>query len=416
MALVSTFFFSRILGRTVLSESGDVLGKVRDIAIDTTYVRPKAVALSLKTPSGISTIDFSTVRIAKKRGQYFLKCPQLIPYTLNEEHCFFLGKFVLDRQLVDMNGHKLVRVNDLRLAVLGDATYLVAVDVGVEGLLRRLGVAKPIKKLIKPFGMTLSTHYILWDDVEAVDFGHAGIRLGKSTSNLDKLHPADLADIIEDMDRNTQMKIFASLDDEKAADVLEELETDAQISLLESLSVEKAADLLEKMPADEVADILDEMHEDTAEALLNEMESEASEEVRELMEYPDNSVGSIMTTDYFCFSEDSTVDDILKELRKLKPESDTIYYLYIIDADGKLVSTVSIRDLLVSEPETELRHITNKNVVFVYDTDKIDSLNEILSKYSLLAVPVVDEDKILLGMVIINDVMHNLLRARRKRM
>jgi Mg/Co/Ni transporter MgtE len=220
---------------------------------------------------------------------------------------------------------------------------------------------------------------------------------------------------MEDLDKHNQIKIFTSLDENKAADVLEELETDAQVQVLENLTISKAADVLEKMPADEVADILGEMEDDFAEEILKEMEHDASQEVRELMEYSDNAVGSIMSTDYISFNENMSVNDVLAELRRTKPEPDTIYSLYIVDDKERLTATVSLRDIVIAEPGTKIKEIMNENVLYVYDNDKIDSINEIISKYNLLALPVVDKDKTMLGMVIINDVVYNLLKARRKR-
>jgi Mg2+ transporter MgtE len=321
----------------------------------------------------------------------------------------------LTKQIVDIDGRKLVRVNDLRLASLEAGVLVVAVDVGIEGLLRRLGIAKQVKKILKPFSKSVPSKLILWDEVETIDFTNKGIKLSKAFSKLSTLHPSDLADIIEDMDSKTQAEIFASLDEEKAADVLEELETDAKIKVLESLSVEKAADVLEKMPADEVADLLDEIDEDKAEELLDEMENEASEEVRELMEYPDTSVGSLMATDYISFSDKMTVNDTILELRRLKPESDTIYYLYVVDSRERLIGTVSLRDIIVSCPDTTLSSIMNKNVIHVCDNDKIDSLAEIISKYSLLAIPVVDEEMKMMGVVVIDDVVYDLMKRKKRK-
>lgn len=415
MALVSTFYFSRIIGNKVYSQSGSPIGKLKDLIVDMDFVRPKVVGARLSTSKGVLIVDFSPFKIEKISGQYNIQCSELNEYKQDGKKIFYLAKNILDKQIIDMNGRKLVRVNDLRLAILADGTYLVAVDVGFEGLLRRLGIAKPLKKLLKPIGITLPSHLILWDEVETVDFGHAGIKLSKDYSNVEKLHPSDLADIIEDMDRNTQIAVLSSLDEEKAADVLEELEPEIQKSVVENLPLDKAADLLEKMPADEAADILDKLREDKVEELLQEMEEEASDDIRELMEYPENSVGSIMTTDYISFNENETVDQTIKELRRLKPEPDTIYYLYIVNSSGKLVATVSLRDLIVAEPETKLKQIMNPNVLYVLDEDKIESLNEIIAKYSLLAVPVVNSEKEMLGVVIINDVVHNLLKTRRRR-
>jgi len=416
MAFVTTFYFSRIVGNKVYSQSGSFLGKLKDLIVEVDFIRPKVVAVRLNTEKGLILIDFSCFSIEKISGQYKLKCSELKEYMPDGKKIFYLKKSILDRQIIDMNGRKLVRVNDLRLAILANGTYLVAADVGFEGLLRRLGVAKPLKKLLKPIGITLPSHLILWDEVQTIDFGNAGIKLSKDYSNLEKLHPSDLADIIEDMDRITQIAVLSSIDEEKAADILEELEPEIQRSVVESLPLNKAADLLEKMPADEAADILDELGEDKAEELLEEMEEEASDDIRELMEYSEKSVGSIMTTDFISFYENQTVDQTIKELRNLKPEPDTIYYLYIVNTNGKLIATVSLRDIIVAEPETKLNQIMNSNVLYVLDEDKIESLNEIIAKYSLLALPVVNSEKVMVGVVIINDVVHNLVRNRRKRL
>jgi Mg/Co/Ni transporter MgtE len=169
------------------------------------------------------------------------------------------------------------------------------------------------------------------------------------------------------------------------------------------------------MPADEVADILDDLEKEKVEELLDEMEDTASDEVRELMEYPDNSVGSLMTTDFFSFNENMTVDDTLKELRRLKPPSDTIYYLYVLDDQEHLVATVSLRDLIVAEPSTTLSEIMNRKVIKVNDNDRIDSLAEIISKYNLIAIPVIDQEQKMAGMVIIDDVVFTLLKTRRRK-
>ncbi len=145
------------------------------------------------------------------------------------------------------------------------------------------------------------------------------------------------------------------------------------------------------------------------------MEKTASEEVRELLEYDNDEVGSLMTTDYIAFNKNMTVMDTILELRKSKPESDTIYYLYIVDENEKFIATVSLRDIIVSQPETELSEIMSEKSIFVTDTDNVDSIAEIISRYNLLAVPVVDKDNTMLGMVVIDDIVYNLLRATRRR-
>lgn len=411
----TTFYLSRVIGKKVFTDGGGLLGTLSDIAVNFEATMPQVAALVLKSGGKEIIADYINFTLTEEKGQFIFKCHELIVFPALAENTLLLKKYVLDRQLVDINGRKLVRVNDLRLAVMSAGTFLVAVDVGFEGLMRRLGVAKTLKGLLGLFGAKMPDKIILWHEVETVDIGHAGIKLSKAYSKLETMHVSDLADILEDMDIKMQAEVFSSLDAEKAADVLEELETEAQLTVLDSMSVEKAADLLELMPADEVADILEEMEEEKAQELLSEMESEASEEVRELMEYEDYEVGSIMTTDFIAYKISMTVRDVIEELRRLKPEASSIYYLYIVDEKEHLTATVSLRDLIVSTPETKIDEIMNTKMIYVYDTDEIESIGEIISKYNLLAVPVVDKDMELLGMVVIDDIVYNLLRARRRR-
>jgi Mg/Co/Ni transporter MgtE len=249
----------------------------------------------------------------------------------------------------------------------------------------------------------------LWDDVETFDTTNFNIKLSHSISKLQLLHPSDLADIIEEMGSLSRKKVFESLDEEKAADVLEEMEPYAQAQLIESLSISKAADLLEKMPADEVADLMDELGDEKVELLLNEMKKESSAEVRELLEYDDKEVGSLMTTDYLSFRETMTIEDTLNELRKQKPEADMIYSLFITDQEEKLIATVSLRDLVISLPAQKLSEIMDKHTISVQDEDQIDKLAAIILKYDLLAIPVTDSKNTLMGMIVIDDIIEDLM-------
>jgi magnesium transporter len=415
---IINFYLSRVENARIVSSEGDRIGKLKDLAIDMTLSKPKVVTARIKTHQGLQLLDFSHFTVTKQKRQYVFICSAVKESAAPLENLIFLKQNVLDRQIVDMNGKKIVRVNDVRLAVLSAGTFAVAVDVGLEGLLRRLSFAKPLSMIMKQFKVSLPAKFILWDDIGTVDFSnttYTGITLSKAYEKLARLNPSDLADIIEDLDKNAQMAVFKSLDDERAADVMEELEHEAQVHVIKNLSTEDAADILEIMPADEVADILDGLGEDKAEELLKEMETSASDEVRGLMEYENDTVGSIMSTDYISFHAFWTVDQALRELRRLKPESSWAYYLYILDEQQRLVATVSLRDVVISEPETRLEEIMNTDVTFVYDEDRIHSIAEIISKYNLLCVPVVDKEEHMLGVVVIEDVVYDLLKSRRRR-
>jgi len=422
MTSQTTFYFSQFAGRKFFDPSGETLGKISDFLIDVRgwsaesqeLQRPRVLAIKVRQGKELKTFEFQNVEIRKYKGALQFICKELKELnTENLQNCIWLKENILDKQIVDLEGIKLVRVNDIRMVMIPSGTYALAVDVGIEGLLRRLGVLTPISKFVESFGLNLPDKLILWDDIEAVDFSNSSIKLSKASSKLNTLHPSDLADIIEDLDKASRAYVFSTLDEEKAADVLEELEPEVQAHIVESLPVGKVADVLEKMPADEVADIMDELGIKKAEELLNEMEDESSKEVRELLEYPDKVVGSIMSTDYMTFSSDLTVEETFRALRKEKPEPSYIYSIFVVDNKDKLVSAVSLGELVISDPLLTLGQIMKRNPVTVFDDDDIDSLAEIVSKYNLLAVPVINRSQELEGVVVIEDIVEDLLDKRK---
>ena len=419
MTSFTTFYLSRIIGIKVLDSQGNFMGYVRDLLIlfnqtEQSFGRPYVIGIKLKKGKQIGIYSFIHFRVEKYKGKISVFCKQLVELaseTINEG--LFLADVILDKQIVDLNGRKLVRVNDVRLVSVSESTHVIAVDIGIEGLLRRIGISKQLKFLLSLFRISIPSKFILWEDVEAVDFSNLNIKLSKSYSKLQTLHPSDLADIIEDLGKRSSTEVFSSLDEEKAADVLEELETETQVHIIETLSVEKVADVLEKMPADEVADILDALEDEKAELLLNEMESDSSDEVRELLEYPHNTVGSIMSTEVLSFNKNHTVDDVIHELRIKKPEAEELYNLFVTNESEELVATFSLRDLVISQPDAKISQIMKPSPVYLYDDQKIDDIAEIISKYSLLAIPVVDSNSVLQGMVVIDDVVEDLINKRR---
>jgi len=420
MTSLTTFYLSGIIGKEVFGADGDAIGVIKDLIISTAPSgqndpnQQLVLGIKLKIKKETGFYSFSTFRVVKAREMISVTCSGLIELDNDViANGLLLVENMLDKQIVDLNGRKLVRVNDVRLATLPTGTFVVAVDIGIEGLLRRIGIPIPVKRALSLFRIKIPTKYILWDDVQAIDFSNLNIKLSKSYAKLHTLHPSDLADILEDLGKKSSTSVFSALDEEKAADVLEEMETQTQIHIVESLPVNKVADVLEKMPADEVADILDEIEDEKAELLLKEMDSESSQEVRELLEYPDNSAGALMTTDVLSFKSELTVDEVIKELRIKKPEPSELYTLFVTEKNDELVGTFDLRDLVVAQPETTVSQIMKTEPVFLYDYQKIDDIAETISKYNLLAVPVVDRDNLLQGMVVVDDVVEDLMNKRR---
>jgi magnesium transporter len=424
MTSQTTFYLSQILGRKFLSVNGDYLGKIKDFLVDVTIrtglesepLRPKVIAVKVISGSQEMIYDFSSFELKKSKGKISIICHEIneIAIIANNQS-LWLATNIVDNQIVDLNGKKLVKVHDIRMVMIPSGTYALAVDVGLEGRLRRFGLDRFIESILGIFRISFTDTLILWDDIETVDFENASVKLTTASSKLNTLHPSDLADIIEDLDKTTRASIFALLDEERAADVLEELEPHAQIHLVESLPIGKMADVLEKMPADEVADLLDSIEEDRAEQLLEEMEKESSEEVRELLEYPDKVVGSVMSTDFLTFPEDITVDQTLREIRSQKPEPSNIYSIFVVDKNDRLLAAISLMELVVANPDAKLKEIMKKRPVSVFDDDNVDTLAELVSKYNLLAVPVTNENMVMEGIVVVEDIVEDLLRKRKTR-
>jgi sporulation protein YlmC with PRC-barrel domain len=422
MTAITTFYLSRVLGLKVYATDGQYMGKLTDLFIQAGSDgqisgephRPRVTVASTKK-NGVSTcFDFNYFTVTKSNNRYSISCSDSKVISEEASYDFLpLKEHVLDKQIVDLNGRKLVRVNDIRLVSVSDGTYAVAVDVGTEGLLRRIGIVKPLKSFFSVFNVSIPAKFILWDDVEAVDYSNFHIKLGKTLKKLNTLHPSDMADIIEELGKSSRAHVFSNMDEELAADVLEEIEPKMQVDIIENLPIEKAADLLEKMPANEAADILDMLEDDRAELLLREMETETSDDVRELLEYEDKEVGSLMNSEFLSFLETDTVDTALQIIRAQKPEYEVLYNLFIINKLGRLIATLSLRDLVISEPDTKLSAIMKKRHISVFDHDPLDILAEIVSKYNLLSVPVINENHELMGMVVVDDIVEDLMGKRR---
>jgi magnesium transporter len=307
-------------------------------------------------------------------------------------------------------------VNDLQLEESGGSLRLVGADVGLRGLLRRVGTERLADRVARAFGRQLPRGIIPWHLVEPLQSAERDVRLTVPHAKLALLHPADIADVVEEMTVDERRAVFEQLDLETAAETLSEVEPEMQVAIVGDLDQERAADILEEMAPDEAADLLQDLPEERREELIELMQEEEGEDVEELLTYPEDSAGGIMTTDFIALPRDITAAQAIERLRELKPDPELAYYLYVVDAEERLEGTVSLRDLVVADPATALAEILDPQVLKVNANADKEEVASLIAKYDLLALPVVDVRGKLIGTVTVDDVVELMLpRGWKKR-
>ncbi len=404
-------YLSELLGREVRDAKGSLVGKLTDLLIASEGngdLYPRIVALAVKRNGGApmlipwqSTIDLAGNKIILQR-------PVATPYVAkgNETN---LARDVMDKQVIDTNGFRVVRVNDLELAKIGDEYRLVNLDVGGRGLLRRLGLEDTFEHVAERFRRDLPSRSIPWSGVSFIPHGNLQVHVDRK--KLSELHPADIAEILEDMNPREAGELINALSDEQAADVMEELEPEFQAEVLEGIPAERAADIVEEMEPDEAADVLQEMPDEQRAQVFNLMEPEDSAEVAELLEHPEDTAGGLMTTKYVTIAPGITAGEALRQLRASASarEAETIYYVYVVDPDEHLVGVFSLSDLVLAPPDAPITSILHKRPVTVLLSASRQEVLEAIARYNLLAVPVVDEEKRLHGIVTADDALDMIL-------
>jgi magnesium transporter len=405
MLFINEMFVSDLLKKPVIDRVGEKFGRITDIIIEIGELYPKVTGFEVGRFTERYIINHQTVDVINKRilSLKFLK-DDVYKRELKDNE-IYLQKDLLDKQIVDTHGCKVVRINDLMLANFEGDIRLVAVDIGLKGILRRLGLEGPVIKLACLFGNEISDNIISWDYLEPLETELSRVKLTVPHEKVSQLHPADIADIMSQLNVKEQVAIIKSLDHETAAEALGEVEPELQAVILGTLEGEHASDILEEMAADEAADLLGELSEDKARELLSLMDEAEAEEVQELLEYDEETAGGLMTTEFIAFPAFLTVDQTIDQLRKLAPEAEMVYYLYVVNSSEQLVGVVSLRDLIISPPKTLLEEIMITKLIFVYAQLPQKQVADTIAKYNLLAVPVIDEGKKLIGIITVDDVM-----------
>ena len=408
-------YLSQAIGRPVRDQHGESIGTVADLIVALGDRYPPVTGIVVKTNGREIFLHWGSVTSLDAGGAILGTSAIDISKFQQRPNEIRLKLDLMDRQIVDIDGRKVVRVNDLRLDEVEGSLHLVAVDVGPSGLLRRLGIEGPWRTIARGLHRDVPERYIDWEDVDPVERTIASVKLRVPHKGLAELHPADLATIIDQLSRSDRVGVIVSLDDEAAADAIGEMEPETQVDILEDLEPARAADILEEMDPDEAADLVADLSDESREEILGLMEKDEAEEVQELMTYGEETAGGIMTTEFVAVPATLTAAQTIDRLRELEPTAETIYYVYVTDADNRLVGVLSLRDLIVAKPSTVISTFMYDEPVAVRTDASQNEVTGVVARYNLLAVPVVDAEGRLEGIVTVDDAIDTLLPQPSKR-
>ena len=416
---MTTLPLSELLGATVYDPSGAATGHVREVTLAPQEDRNRIASYIVKTKSGNRVLPHSAVTTIN--GDIHTSTnPADWPAANGAEGLFLLERDLLDQQVIDINGRKVVRVNDVDLQVdsLTEAGHphailrIQSVDIGVRGAIRRLlrGLApRPALHLLL---QRIPPRNIPWSFVDLIETDPARrVKLKISNEGLATLHPADIADIVEDLAPDEREAVFRTLDEDVAAETLEEVEPSVQKSIVESLDSERAADIVQEMDPDAAADLLADLPQDRTEQILVEMKPEASQEVVELLEHKEETAAGRMTTEFLALPVTATVENAIGVMREFEGGIETVSTIYLVDSHGTLVGAVPLVKLVLAESHTPLLPLTQEPLVLTRKQTSDSEVAELFDKYNLVTLPVIDEHNKLAGVITSDDVI-TMLRSK----
>jgi magnesium transporter len=400
----------------VFDLKGRRIGRVKDAALVPLIHSSRIDRLLMGGAEAWLTIRYDQVRSIELGRGISLNDEQLVPYH-DDEYMMRIGRDLLDQQIIDVNGRKVVRVNDITMEVRPDGPRdtlnVLEVDIGLRSIVRRVfqGVLPP--QWIRRMQSHIPPNSIPWDFANVVEPDpFRRLRLNISYQKLEQMHPADLADIVEELSPAEREAIFETIDSEVAAEALSEVDDPKmQASILEALEPEKAADIVEEMSPDEAADILSELEEETSEEILDEMDSAPKTEVRELLEFEEDTAGGMMTTEFVWLHQNASVMDALAALRGNEDLLETLNTLFLVDEDERLAAAIPLARLFVASGGARLKDLAAETLIQVTVDEHQDRVTELFDKYNLLTLPVVDEEGRLAGVITADDII-SVLRQK----
>jgi magnesium transporter len=392
-----------LLGMPVTDANGQLRGKLKDIAVATGPDAGKVAGLVLKTRTGLALVPSQEV-METPAGTLELRTAEALAPLKEEGNYLYLQQDLVDRQIIDINGRKVVRVNDVDLEWTdqGAARFLrvFEVEVGLRGAFRRVFKGILPRTRLETISRKLGARAIPWQFVDVIEADPARrVKLRIEHERLADIHPSELADILEDLAPAERQAVFTSLDEEVAAETLEEVEPKMQKALLEKLDEERIADIVEEMDPGAAADLLSELPQEQSDAILEEMEPEERHEVEELLEFDEDSAAGCMTTDFIYLAVDATVAQAVQALRGFDGDPENVTEVFLLDEKRMLRGAIPLPRLVMAQPDTRLSVLSEPRVLSCPADMHQNDLAEMFDKYNLHALPVVDSQGRMVGVV-----------------
>jgi magnesium transporter len=405
MSLVA---LSELLGATVRDASGTVRGRVREIAVAPQDHPTRIAYLVVKTADGERMLPLDALKTAGASVRAASDMSAWLHYSPSDG-VLLLKRDLLDQQIIDVHGRKVVRVNDVELECTPVNSHLmldvVAVDVGARGAIRRLSKGVVPSFTLRALLQRIPPRVIPWQFVDLIETDPARrVKLKIAYEGLSKLHPADIADIVEDLPPAEREAVFETISEEVAAETLEELDPDVQKSIVESLDTNRAADIVEEMDPDAAADLLGELREEDSGEILKEMDPEERQEVTQLLEFPEHTAAGRMTTEFVAIAETGVADDAIEALKQFEGSREALATIYLTGPGQRLVGAVPLVKIAISPPATALAAISEPYVACAPDTPESE-VAALFDKYNLITLAVVDEHGRLAGIITADDVI-----------
>lgn len=408
-ALKTFIFLSEILDRRVLDSEGKIIGKLVDLRVKLGEIFPPVIAVRVRQKGSKKVTSFPWDKVSSINGNVVKLKPGAESHTVDtslKEREMLLRDEILDDQVLDTFGAKVERVNDLHLLLAEGQLRVVHVGFGIRGVLRRLGWIRFVDALTNwLFAYQVPDKLLSWKHIQPLshDPVKKSLKLDLTLRKLSEIPPADLADILEELDPHERSYVFKSLDVEAQADALEEADDKTRVSIIEGLPEERASDILEEMEPDEAVDLLQDLPDEKKQELIQGMEEDKREELEELLEFEEETAGGIMTTGFISCQQTDSVLRAMEVFQRSEDPMDNISYIYVTDEQEKLVGVMTVRDLILSPPQAEVNKIMKRDVIKLKVDDSLREVAEIFKKYKFLTIPVVDEEDRLEGIITLRD-------------